>query len=86
VINGKVYDVSKFAKVHPGGLGVLLAVGGQDCTKQFYALHQEQVLVRTASKFLIGHVEGQKVTEPEDKSTLILSNIYFSLAKFGALC
>ncbi len=39
VINGKVYDVSKFGKVHPGGLGVLLAVGGQDCTKQFYALH-----------------------------------------------
>jgi cytochrome b involved in lipid metabolism len=33
VINGKIYDVSKFAKVHPGGLGVLLAVGGQDCTK-----------------------------------------------------
>jgi len=28
VINGKVYDVSKFAKVHPGGFGVLMAVGG----------------------------------------------------------
>ena len=33
IINNKVYDLSKFAKVHPGGMGVLLPHGGKDCTK-----------------------------------------------------
>ena len=33
IINGKVYDLSKFGKVHPGGLGVLLPLAGTDCTK-----------------------------------------------------
>ena len=28
IINGKVYDISKFLKLHPGGSGVLLSLGG----------------------------------------------------------
>jgi cytochrome b involved in lipid metabolism len=41
IINNMVYDLSKFAKIHPGGLGVLLPLAGKDATKEFYALHQE---------------------------------------------
>jgi len=58
IVNGKVYDVTKFAKLHPGGKGVLEGVAGTDCTKQFYALHQHEVLQKYESKLLIGHVEG----------------------------
>ena len=39
IINSKVYDVTKFVKLHPGGKQVLTAVAGKDCTKEFYALH-----------------------------------------------
>jgi cytochrome b involved in lipid metabolism len=60
IINNQVYDLSKFAKVHPGGLGVLLPLAGKDCTKQFYALHQEAVLNKYGPKLLIGNLEGQK--------------------------
>jgi cytochrome b involved in lipid metabolism len=39
IINRKVYDVTKFVKLHPGGKQVLTGVAGKDCTKEFYALH-----------------------------------------------
>ena len=39
IINRKVYDVTKFVKLHPGGKQVLTAVAGKDCTKELYALH-----------------------------------------------
>jgi cytochrome b involved in lipid metabolism len=55
-----VYDLSKFGKVHPGGLGVLLPLAGQDATKQFYALHQESVLQQVAAKLVVGVVKGAK--------------------------
>ena len=43
-INGGVYDVTKFAKLHPGGRPILLTVGGQDQTEQFYGLHTKSQL------------------------------------------
>ncbi|KAK4748430.1 hypothetical protein SAY87_015016 [Trapa incisa] len=38
-INGKVYDVSAWAKIHPGGEGLLLTLAGQDVTDAFIAYH-----------------------------------------------
>jgi cytochrome b involved in lipid metabolism len=56
IINNKIYDLTKFAKVHPGGKGVLIPVAGKDCTKEFYALHCERVLTKYGPKLLVGHV------------------------------
>lgn len=44
VIDGDVYDVSKFAKMHPGGKQTLLDYAGQDATEDFFALHKLEVL------------------------------------------
>eukprot|EP00971_Amphidinium_carterae_P118481 2347251-Amphidinium_carterae.2 len=44
VIDGEVYNVSKFAKVHPGGAKVLEQLGGLDVTSEFYDLHRKDVL------------------------------------------
>jgi len=44
IIDGDVYDVTKFAKMHPGGLQVLLDAAGQDATEDFYGLHRADVL------------------------------------------
>ena len=59
IINHKVYDVTKFIKLHPGGKQVLTAVAGRDCTKEFYALHKHSVLEKYDSKFCIGSIEGK---------------------------
>ncbi|OWM64293.1 delta(8)-fatty-acid desaturase 2 [Punica granatum] len=38
-IQGKVYDVSDWGKIHPGGEGPLLTLAGQDVTDAFIAYH-----------------------------------------------
>mmetsp|Transcript_28054 Transcript_28054/g.58224 ORF Transcript_28054/g.58224 Transcript_28054/m.58224 type:complete len:517 (+) Transcript_28054:13-1563(+) len=45
-IDGFVYDVSKFARVHPGGAKVLEQLAGQDVTTEFYELHRQNVLAK----------------------------------------
>ncbi|KAG8764847.1 hypothetical protein FRC16_008244, partial [Serendipita sp. 398] len=46
IIDSRVYDLSRFAALHPGGLHVLFdeEVAGQDATKIFYSLHRHEVL------------------------------------------
>ncbi len=63
IINSKIYDVTKFLRLHPGGKTVLLKVAGQDCTKQFYALHEHAVLQKYEPKLLIGLVQDQTPIE-----------------------
>lgn len=38
-IQGKVYDVSAWAEIHPGGAGPLLTMAGQEVTDAFIAYH-----------------------------------------------
>ncbi|CAK9044296.1 unnamed protein product [Durusdinium trenchii] len=44
IVDGDVYDVTKFAGVHPGGTQILLEYAGKDATEDFYALHRLEVL------------------------------------------
>jgi len=41
-IDSLVYDITGFAKVHPGGSGPLLAAGGTDVTALFRSMHRRQ--------------------------------------------
>jgi len=59
IIDGRVYDMSKFAQFHPGGATVLYDVAGKDATEQFYGLHRQSVLVKYGPKYEIGTVKGQ---------------------------
>ena len=54
VIHGQVYDVTEFAKEHPGGKQILLANGGADVTALFDQLHAPSVLESVAAKFRLG--------------------------------
>ncbi|KAG2365671.1 acyl-CoA dehydrogenase/oxidase [Suillus spraguei] len=51
IIDSKVYDLSRFADLHPGGAGVLYAdsVAGKDATQVFFGLHRLEVLQRPQS-------------------------------------
>ncbi|THU92706.1 acyl-CoA dehydrogenase NM domain-like protein [Dendrothele bispora CBS 962.96] len=65
VIDSKVYDLSRFAALHPGGISVLLAKGvaGKDATNIFYGLHRQEVLLRPQyTRLVIGKVKGEEET------------------------
>ncbi|KAH7928235.1 acyl-CoA dehydrogenase NM domain-like protein [Leucogyrophana mollusca] len=63
VIDAKVYNLSRFKDLHPGGVSVLLEedVAGQDATEAFYGLHRHEVLQRPQYQRLqIGTIQGEK--------------------------
>ncbi|PPQ91009.1 hypothetical protein CVT25_013934 [Psilocybe cyanescens] len=63
IVDAKVYDLSKFSEMHPGGLSVLLdeEIAGKDATDAFFSLHRHEVLDRPQYKRLqIGTVVGQE--------------------------
>ncbi len=57
-VDGVVYDVTKFASMHPGGAAVLLQFGGKECTNEFYEYHRKEVLAKFGPKLRIGLMEG----------------------------
>ncbi|KAI7861576.1 acyl-CoA dehydrogenase/oxidase [Spinellus fusiger] len=59
IIDSEVYDVSKFADMHPGGAKLLIEFGGKDVTEDFYGLHRQEVLVKYAPKLRIGAISGE---------------------------
>lgn len=44
IVDGDVYDVSKFARLHPGGKEALIDYAGKDATEDFFGLHRLEVL------------------------------------------
>ncbi|GBG33368.1 Long-chain specific acyl-CoA dehydrogenase, mitochondrial [Hondaea fermentalgiana] len=54
VINDCVYDVTKFAMLHPGGEKLLLQYAGEDATEDFYGLHKQSVLDKFGPRLLKG--------------------------------
>ncbi|BGP14303.1 hypothetical protein JCM10213_009164 [Rhodosporidiobolus nylandii] len=59
IIDSAVYDLSKFADLHPGGLYVLLQVAGKDATEAFFGMHRAEVLNKYG-RYIIGTVENEK--------------------------
>ncbi|BGP24446.1 hypothetical protein JCM10295v2_003359 [Rhodotorula toruloides] len=68
IVEGGVYDVTKFLDDHPGGKKILLKQGGKDATDQFNNFHSKSVLEKTAKPFLIGRVgdEANQGTDAEE--------------------
>ncbi|KAF8894305.1 peroxisomal acyl-CoA-dehydrogenase [Mucidula mucida] len=63
VIDSKVYNVSKFVDMHPGGAAVFYASGiaGKDTTETFFGLHRHEVLLRPQyARLQIGVVAGEE--------------------------
>ncbi|KAF5341469.1 hypothetical protein D9758_013942 [Tetrapyrgos nigripes] len=63
VINSNVYDLSRFALLHPGGKSVLFSpmIAGRDVTTAFFGLHRQDVLERPQySRLIIGKIHGEK--------------------------
>ena len=75
VIDGFVYDVTKFHK-HPGQFDILLRNAGTDVTKQFHTIHDESTVLPIAEKFKIGKVkEEDKDFKYEVPNTYVESEV-----------
>lgn len=72
VVDGDVYDVSKFAKLHPGGKQTLLDFAGQDVTEDFYGLHRNEVLdkYKRLKKGRVSDAGKERVTAAEARSAI----------------
>lgn len=62
-IQGKVYDVSQWAKVHPGGETSLVTLAGQDVTDAFIAFHPGSAWRQLEGLFTGYYLEDFKVSE-----------------------
>uniref|UniRef100_A0A1D1XKU4 Cytochrome b5 n=1 Tax=Anthurium amnicola TaxID=1678845 RepID=A0A1D1XKU4_9ARAE len=71
VIHGKVYDVTKFLDVHPGGHEIMLhASGSGDATQKFEDVGHSSSARKRMENYLIGVVEGYNPSEaPEPRKS-----------------
>ncbi|RPA88785.1 acyl-CoA dehydrogenase NM domain-like protein [Choiromyces venosus 120613-1] len=67
IVEGDVYDVTKFQNEHPGGKKILQRVGGKDATAQFWKYHNEGILKKYKAQLQIGSLEGKAAPPPEPK-------------------
>jgi delta8-fatty-acid desaturase len=62
VIDGRVYNVSKWLTAHPGGAQTILNVAGRDCTDVFHVFHNVGALAARLAAFQIGVVRDYAET------------------------
>lgn len=75
VIKGKVYDVSKFMKRHPGGRRILVESINQDATDSFHAFHSDLNKVSKYMKPLqVGRVEEKHHNEYEPNKDAVMED------------
>ena len=68
VIDDFVYDVTKFAKFHPGGKQFIDRVAGSDSTNAFYKYHRQDVLETVAKKFRIGCIREEERRKGKERT------------------
>jgi len=84
IIGSKVFDVSKFIRLHPGGRSILLSVAGQDVTESFVNFHDvESVLRRFSKKLQIGVLPSHECPNIKENRRIITTrNTYGSMVPY----
>jgi len=64
VLYGKAYDLTKFARVHPGGAKLIHDAAGKDATTLFDAIHPKDIMDKLLKpSFMMGAVDPTTITE-----------------------
>ncbi|KAG0489292.1 hypothetical protein HPP92_008103 [Vanilla planifolia] len=61
VINGKVYDVTRFMEDHPGGDEVLLAVTGKDASNDFEDVGHSSTAKAMMEEYYVGEIDASTI-------------------------
>ncbi|PHH62059.1 hypothetical protein CDD81_7615 [Ophiocordyceps australis] len=69
IVDGDVYDLTKFQDDHPGGKKILQRVAGKDASKQFWKYHNEGILKKYRARLQVGSLDSKPKEEakPEPK-------------------
>ncbi len=69
VIDGHVYDLTDYLKIHPGGREIMLAYASQDVTSFFHSIpeHNKPRMIKMMQRYLIGKYE-EKADGDRDKA------------------
>jgi alkylation response protein AidB-like acyl-CoA dehydrogenase/cytochrome b involved in lipid metabolism len=65
VVHDKVYDVTRFLNLHPGGAKQLLGVAGKDATVEFLQAHRPEI-INKYPKLCIGTIQSPKHTKTQE--------------------
>ena len=69
IINGKVYDLTKFLDYHPGGKHILSMNRGRDCTELFFMYHMASPkninsILSMLDKYYVCDAKKDQITTP----------------------
>lgn len=77
VINRKVYNITHWAKRHPGGFRVISHYAGEDATEAFAAFHPDPKFVQKFLKpLLIGELAASEPSQDRDKNAAIVQDFH----------
>jgi cytochrome b involved in lipid metabolism len=91
LVGGKVYDLSKFWKTHPGGPDIIEEFAGKDGTKSFTDAGHPGSAKKEMESYLVGeYVEPKSFTKLEELSDhnqqgdlwLLIHNKIYDVSKF----
>uniref|UniRef100_A0A8K9UUL3 Fatty acid desaturase 2 n=1 Tax=Oncorhynchus mykiss TaxID=8022 RepID=A0A8K9UUL3_ONCMY len=75
VIDRKVYNITQWAKRHPGGIRVISHFAGEDATEAFVAFHPDPNFVRKFLKpLLIGELAPTEPSQDQGKNAVLVQD------------
>uniref|UniRef100_A0A8C7NH02 Cytochrome b5 heme-binding domain-containing protein n=1 Tax=Oncorhynchus mykiss TaxID=8022 RepID=A0A8C7NH02_ONCMY len=75
VIDRKVYNITQWAKRHPGGIRVISHFAGEDATEAFVAFHLDPNFVRKFLKpLLIGELAPTEPSQDQGKNAVLVQD------------
>eukprot|EP00483_Globobulimina_turgida_P008708 UN08726 len=89
VFYNRVYDLTEFQNIHPGGPDILHDISGQDATEEFERMLHTEKARKLAKKYLIGRVKDTEqgdlfaANEAEPASMNIWVTIAFLVIAVG---
>lgn len=82
ILEGVVYDLQEFSKVHPGGSNIINIFGGKDATIHYYMLHpHNNIRTNILSKYKIRTHTTDNNNNNNNKNQYILNSTIFKELK-----
>jgi fatty acid desaturase (delta-4 desaturase) len=79
LLEGVVYDLHEFSKVHPGGSSCLSIFGGKDATIHYYMLHPHQrIHTHILNKYKVASISNEKI---KNNNKDLLNSVLFNELK-----